>query len=258
LGEDNRRLAQPSKTKIVTSGNGVNWTYSLLALSFLMISYGHAWAGSFRHRLELVGYAREEITEIMSGRKTRGQFDLELGLKMQGYDKEQIGHILSACQMGPRGHGLHGDRQQSPDTARKKRFLVGDEVPFFPFIKKAATTNDVDINLVLAIIKVESAFDHRAVSPKGAKGLMQLMPHTAEDMGVTDPFDPRQNVYGGTRYLSNCMKTFNNIELALAAYNAGPTLVTRLNRVPGIRETQNFVRDVLNYKKVYDRFIRKN
>lgn len=258
MGGHNSDLAPPSQTKPVKSGHGVKVAHSLMVLFFLIVSYDNAWAEALRHRLKLLGYAREEITDIMSGRKTRGQFDLELRLKMQGYDKEQIRQILSPCQTGPRPDGLRVVRQQSPDTEKKNRLLVGQARPYFPVIKKAAVKNDVDTNLVLAIIKVESAFDHKAVSPKGAKGLMQLMPHTANVLGVTDPFDPRQNVYGGTRYLSNCMKTFNNIELALAAYNAGPTLVAKLNKVPAIRETQHFVRDVLNYKKVYDQLIRED
>ncbi|MDY6949942.1 MAG: lytic transglycosylase domain-containing protein [Thermodesulfobacteriota bacterium] len=253
--DEERTLGQRSKTKTVPWGPGVHYGQGLIALFLLIISCNDAWAGSYRQRLQLVGYAREEISDIMSGRRTLGQCDLELGLRMQGYDKEEIRDMVSARDMDPGGHRLW---QQTPDRESRKGLLIEEVRPYFPVVKKAAARNNVDMNLVLAIIKVESAYDHRAVSPKGAKGLMQLMPHTAGALGVTDPFDPRQNVHGGTRYLSHCMKTFNNIELALAAYNAGPTLVARLNKVPAITETQHFVRDVLDYKKVYDQLIRED
>ena len=83
-------------------------------------------------------------------------------------------------------------------------------------------------------------------------GLMQLMPDTASDLGVTDPFDPVQNIFGGAKYLSDCMETFKNLGLALAAYNAGPGKVAKLKRVPMIEETQQYVKDIIYYKKLYE------
>ncbi len=98
-------------------------------------------------------------------------------------------------------------------------------------------------DLVRAVIQVESAFNSRAVSSKGAQGLMQLMPVTARDLGVTDPFDPDQNIRGGVTYLRRLLDRYgDNEELALAAYNAGPSAVERYgNQVPPYRETQQFI-----------------
>lgn len=110
----------------------------------------------------------------------------------------------------------------------------------------------IDPNLIKAVIRAESGFDRHAVSRKGAKGLMQLMPATAKELNVRDPFNPRQNIEGGTRYLRHLLDTFNgDLTLALAAYNAGPTLVKRINRVPRIPETENYVKQVLAYYRGY-------
>lgn len=93
-------------------------------------------------------------------------------------------------------------------------------------IREASVKHSVDANLIAAVIFKESAFKTNAVSWRGAQGLMQLMPRTAQYVGVSDPFDARQNVLGGTKYLRKMLDTFDgNVELALAAYNAGPTAV---------------------------------
>jgi hypothetical protein len=92
---------------------------------------------------------------------------------------------------------------------------------------------------------VESAFDHLAVSSKGARGLMQLMPDTARRMGVSDAFDARQNIFGGVRYLRLMLDTFGgDVRLAAAAYNAGPNAVTRYGGVPPYRETRGYVQKI--------------
>ncbi|MFZ7110884.1 MAG: lytic transglycosylase domain-containing protein [Desulfatiglandales bacterium] len=98
------------------------------------------------------------------------------------------------------------------------------------------------------MIKAESDFDHRAVSKKGAQGLMQLMPQTATKMKVANPFNPEENIFGGTRYLSLLLERFNNDEsLALAAYNAGPEKVKDYQGIPPYPETKSFVTKVLNF-----------
>jgi soluble lytic murein transglycosylase-like protein len=114
-------------------------------------------------------------------------------------------------------------------------------------ILEAAQTHRLPAPLVAALIKVESNFATWAVSPKGAMGLMQLMPGTAAFLGVTDPFCPRQNVWAGCRYLRLLLDTFGDcLPLALAAYNAGFQRVINAGyRVPPIRETQEFVTQVL-------------
>lgn len=115
-------------------------------------------------------------------------------------------------------------------------------------IEQASAQFGIDAQFIQAIIKAESGFDHKAVSPKGAQGLMQLMPGTAGDMDVRDPFDPEDNIFGGVRYLSLLLKRFNNNKvLALAAYNAGPETVETYNGVPPFPETQAFVRRVMEY-----------
>jgi hypothetical protein len=111
----------------------------------------------------------------------------------------------------------------------------------------------VDSYLIKAIIKAESNFDHRALSKKGAQGLMQLMPETAYDMDVKDPYDPKQNIFGGTRYISLLLKRFNNNKtLALAAYNAGPQEVESRNCIPPFPETHTFIKRVLDYYRAYN------
>jgi hypothetical protein len=114
-----------------------------------------------------------------------------------------------------------------------------------PCIKVAGRNHKLPPALIKAVIQVESNFNPAATSPKGAQGLMQLMPATAEDLRVTDPYDIQENISGGSRYLGMLLKKFNfNLPLALAAYNAGPARVERCQGVPQIRETQRFVRDV--------------
>ena len=119
-------------------------------------------------------------------------------------------------------------------------------------ILEASKRFEVELHLIKAVIKAESNFDHEAVSPKGAKGLMQLMPRTAEDMEVDDALNPEENILGGTRYLSLLLKRFKNDKvLALAAYNAGPDTVESYNGIPPFPETRAFVKRVMAYYKSY-------
>jgi soluble lytic murein transglycosylase len=124
---------------------------------------------------------------------------------------------------------------------------------YHELIHQASRQYGVDPSLIKAVIRAESGFDHKAVSHKGAQGLMQLMPDTANKMEVDDPFDPEENIFGGTRYLSLLLKRFNNDKrLALAAYNAGPEKVAHHNGVPPIPETESYVRKVLEYYEGFD------
>jgi soluble lytic murein transglycosylase-like protein len=118
-----------------------------------------------------------------------------------------------------------------------------------PVIDNAARTHGVDPRLVHAVIRAESGYNDRAQSNKGAVGLMQLIPATAERMGVKNPFDPVENIFGGTRYLSQLIRMFNgNIELALAGYNAGENAVIRHgNQIPPFAETQAYVPKVMAF-----------
>jgi soluble lytic murein transglycosylase-like protein len=114
-------------------------------------------------------------------------------------------------------------------------------------IEEAAARHNVDPNLVRAVVKVESNFNPNAVSRKGAMGLMQLMPSTARQLKVTNPFDPEQNVDAGVRHLKQLLESYGgDIKLTLAAYNAGAGAVARSSGVPRYTETQNYVRRITN------------
>ena len=112
-------------------------------------------------------------------------------------------------------------------------------------IAEAAALYDLNPALIKAIIRTESRFVASAVSPNGAQGLMQLMPALAEEMGVLNPFDPRDNIMGGSRYLRQLLdSTRGSIPLALASYNAGPANVARYKGIPPFKETRNYVRKI--------------
>jgi soluble lytic murein transglycosylase-like protein len=132
--------------------------------------------------------------------------------------------------------------------AESRRSSGGDHQTYSREIAEASARYAVPERLIWAVIRVESGFDHRAVSPKGARGLMQLMPETAAILGVRDSFDPRQNIQGGTRHLRAMMERFRyNPRLAVAAYNAGEKAVVDFGGVPPYPETQEYVIRVLRF-----------
>ena len=119
-------------------------------------------------------------------------------------------------------------------------------------IKIVSLRYGVDPHLIKAMIRTESDFDRNAISRHGAQGLMQLMPGTARDLNVINPFDPRENIDGGVRYFRAILDSFDgNLPLSLAAYNAGPNLVKRCQRIPAIPETVDYVKRVLSYYNGY-------
>jgi soluble lytic murein transglycosylase-like protein len=116
------------------------------------------------------------------------------------------------------------------------------------FIREAANANQVDFALVKAVIKAESGFDPYAVSRKGAQGLMQIMPANFESFSLLNPFDPKENIKAGTRYLKYLIDRYDHdLHLALAAYNAGPGVVDRYGDIPPFQETRGYVSRVLSY-----------
>ncbi len=120
------------------------------------------------------------------------------------------------------------------------------------WIRGASKKYALDPALVKAVIHAESRFDPLAVSPKGAKGLMQIDPVTVEELGITDPFNPKYNIYGGVRYLREMLDAFNGDKhLAIAAYNAGPNQVLRHNGVPPFKDTKKYLYKVLRYQTYY-------
>jgi hypothetical protein len=127
----------------------------------------------------------------------------------------------------------------SPDNTKPKSGA------YDPIIEKYASNYQLDASLIRSIIATESGFNAKAVSPKGARGLMQLMPATAARLGVKNSFDPEENIRGGVRHFRSLMDNFgNNLTLSLAAYNAGENLVQRLGRVPNFKETRDYVESV--------------
>ncbi len=131
-------------------------------------------------------------------------------------------------------------------------FYVKDTAQYDSLISEFSKKYQVDFALIKAMIRAESGFNPTAVSRKGAKGLMQLMPETANRLNVSNIFNPRENIEGGVRYFKYLLSLFDNdIRLSLAAYNAGENLVADLRSIPPYRETVDYVRKVLSYYQSY-------
>lgn len=146
------------------------------------------------------------------------------------------GYVMSSVPPSDRPAWITG----APSEAEEPGVISRDVIA--TYVREAAARYGISENLVYAIIAVESEFDHRAVSRRGARGLMQLMPVTAGDLRVEDVFDPRENIEGGVRHLRRLMDRFDNdLPLVLAAYNAGERAVRRYRGVPPYRETREYI-----------------
>jgi soluble lytic murein transglycosylase-like protein len=130
---------------------------------------------------------------------------------------------------------------------------------YHQYVVEAADEYRIDPALVKAIIMAESGYDPKAVSKKGAQGLMQLMPRTARALGVVDTFNPQHNIDGGVKYFRSLLNQFgNDVKLALAAYNAGSTKVKKYNGIPPIRATRHYINKVFDYYLYYKKEMNKD
>lgn len=167
-------------------------------------------------------------------------------------DKDGVIHFSNTSKRGklvaPGRRGKNTGAKASVSQSNVDR----NPADYDAYIREAASLYQIPEALVRAVIRVESNFDPRAISHANAQGLMQLIPATAERMLVSDPFDARQNVLGGTRYLRVLANLFNgNLQLTLAAYNAGEGAVIRYKGIPPYEETQNYVTKVLQFYNLY-------
>lgn len=162
-----------------------------------------------------------------------------------------LGGLLSG-PVAPAGHVEPGLLRPVVELRQPFRINQANKKRFTPHIDQAAARYGLDAELIHAVISVESGYNPRAVSPKGAMGLMQLMPATAALYGLGDPFDPLANIDAGTRHLRMLIRRFKNIRLALAAYNAGAGAVIRYgHNVPPYQETRHYVIRVTHFYLLY-------
>jgi len=170
------------------------------------------------------------MQRVQSIRARLGQF--APGATSAPADRPFAAHLQQATdQVRPASRTPHSDREAAVD----------------PLVQRAAARHGIDADLVHAVIRAESSYNPRCQSHAGAMGLMQLMPGTASGLGVTDPWDPAQNIDGGVRYLRDQLDHFGDTGLALAAYNAGPGAVQRYGGIPPYAETRAYVGRVLDY-----------
>jgi hypothetical protein len=180
----------------------------------------------------------EVIGPVPESKAPVGGFPATIGKRVQGFKD-----ILSRV--------LHDERPPYPTSAPTASSIKGQTLR--PLIEQVSQSQGVDPDLVQAVIKAESAYNPAAVSSAGAQGLMQLMPATARELGVQHPFDPAENIKGGATYLSKLLDRYKgNKALAVAAYNAGPGAVDKYGGIPPYRETQQYVKKVLNYEQSFE------
>lgn len=178
-----------------------------------------------------IGEALQFAQEIMGDQIVEGYEDFV------DYDKDEALDILLTGRV-PDAQG-----EDAPfATLGKTRLNYG---AVRPHVEEASRLTGLPVALIDAVIRTESGYRPDAVSRTGARGLMQLMPGTAKEVGINDPHDPRENIIGGSRYLRKMYDTFGSLKLAIAAYNAGPAAVKKHGGVPPFKETRLYVETVL-------------
>lgn len=197
-------------------------------------------------KLRLLGYTGKEIEEILASPQGWSRVQSRYRLRALGFSEQE-----ALVLVPPDKERLSRKRtlRRLPHPELVARALK----PYRTIIARASRRNALPRSLLEALIICESGGDERALSVKGAMGLMQLMPGTARDLGVTKPFDPEQCIEGGSRYLGALRDRFHpRWDLVLAAYNAGPETVSLVNRVPDIPETRAYVTRVLGLARLLE------
>ncbi len=205
--------------------------FAWIAAAFVLLSLGASAADLAQLRN---GFAiRHERREAI-GSFTR----LYLGPETTGYVDVATADIVGF---------EHDDTPVAPGAAVEKAPATTPAPDYSDLVQQASERTQIDPAFIRSVIRAESSFNPRAVSPKGALGLMQLMPGTASQLGVTNPLEPAANVEGGTRYLRQLLLQYHGDAVkALAAYNAGPARVDRYHGVPPYHETHTYVRRIIN------------
>jgi len=183
-----------------------------------------------------MGSSQADIYRYIDSKGTLHFTNVPVSSGYQVYLKEKSNHPSESYALKTT---LDSNGSPSPST-------VSATTPYDNYIYQASIKHGISFSLLKAVIKVESDFNPNAVSKKGAKGLMQIMPENMSALNINDPFNPRENIMGGSWYLKTLLMQFDGkLPLALAAYNAGPTAVNKYRRIPPYTETKNYVRKVM-------------
>lgn len=215
---------------------------------------------SQNRQISIVAQEKEEIRRavgvIQNNRAVLGQLSAQVQVQLNGLKEDQGRRqgLVAQLQMTRSQEQAYLQQLEAQDSSLAEAIKTLEALSAHlsaqdlqTMILAVSQAYHVDPALIAAVINQESGGNAKAVSSVGAQGLMQLMPGTAAGLGVTNPFDPKQNLWGGVAYLSSLLKQFNgNVALALAAYNAGPGAVEKYGGIPPYQETQNYVRSILN------------
>jgi soluble lytic murein transglycosylase-like protein len=211
-------------------------------------------------KLMALGYSKREISQIEEKPFMLKVFQAEQKYIAAGYNQTEAKRFAENLEGKLKkeyaGYENGFDTQSNPHPNNRMVYnITKNEKSYSHIINVASEHYNVPTSLIKAIIKTESNFNNLAVSKRGARGLTQLMPKTAQKMGVRNSHDPVQNIYGGVRYMAYLLKMFRNTDLALAAYNAGEKRVIDAGGIPNIKETKDFVTTVKRYKMMYEKII---